>query len=134
MGDAQDRGRAWDTEVARRVGGRRQRGSGNRVYAQLDAASGLLVVSGKHTDADSIRLTQGMVDEAAKAVLGPEAMQGGYDAVLALHMGTDLRSPALAVLDLDLLISWLKRPPEIVPATAQESLRATARVPPYLRG
>lgn len=137
MGEAQDLGRAWDYEVARRSGGRRRPGSGNRLVSQLDSRTGLLLIEGKLTTADSIRLTPAMLEQARSATIGPEAMQGGYESVLALKMGVrsaaDLPGPALAVLDLDLLLSWIKAPPEIVPATRQESLRATARTPSVLR-
>lgn len=130
---ASERGYVWDHEIARRIGGVRQVGSGNRTYAKLDAAvGGALLVSGKHTDAESLRLTPGMIDEALRATCGPEAM-GGADSFIAVHFGLELDSPALAVVDLDLLVHWIKAPPAIVPATADESLRASARVPPALR-
>lgn len=80
-----------------------------------------------------MRLTQAMVDETVSAVLGPEGMQGGYDSFLAVHLGPDLRGPALAVLDLDLFISYIKAPPAIVAATKDESRRATTRIPPFMR-
>jgi hypothetical protein len=135
LADAHDRGRDWDYEVARRTGGRRQPGSGNREYAQLDSRTGLLLVEGKLTEAESIRLSPDMLDQARSAVVGPEAMQGGYEYVIALHVGRGpLDGPALAVLDLDLLIEWIKAPPAIVQATRQDELRATARRPSLLRG
>lgn len=131
--DAQARGYAWDRELARRMGGRPTRGSGNRVYSRLDAGSGLIIGSGKHTDADSFRVTAAMVDEATRAVMGPEAMQGGYQSFLAVHMGLDLSGPALALVDLDTLLEWIREPPGLLQATRQDQIRATARVPPFLR-
>jgi hypothetical protein len=131
---ASERGLAWDYEVARRVRGRRQVGSGNRPYAKLDAAvGGELLVSGKHTDAESLRLTPGMVDEATRAVCGPEAITGAASFV-AVHFGLELDGPALAVVDLDLYLTQLSAPPEIIQPTRDESLRASVRVPPSLRG
>lgn len=129
----QELGFAWDYEVARRAGGRRQSGSGNRPYAQLDAATGLVLMSGKLTVADSIRVSNSMIDEATRAVAGPEAMTGGYDSVLVLNIGGDINGPAVAVLDFELLLSWMKAPPGIIPATKHEEMRATSRVPPFLR-
>lgn len=131
---ASERGYAWDRELARRIGGERHAGSGNRVYAKLDASvGGVLLASGKHTDAESLRLTPAMVREGIAAVCGPEASSWGADSILAVHFGLDLHGPALAVLDLDLLVSWLKAPPQIIQASKEESLRATARIPPSLR-
>lgn len=130
---AADRGRAWDYELARRIGGTRQKGSGNTVYAKLDARGQDVVVSGKHTDAASLRLTPEMIDEARRAVLGPESASAGTDSFIAVHFGPNLKGPALAVIDLDLLLRWISAPPEIVPASKQDSLRHTASVPPFLR-
>lgn len=133
-GTAQARGYAWDRELANRLGkgARAHPGSGNRIL-QLDAGQGLLLASGKHTDADSMRVTQAMIDETVAAVLGPEAMQGGYNSFLAVHFGEDLSGPALAVLDLDLYISQIKAPPAIVPSTKRDDQRATSRLPSFMR-
>lgn len=129
---AQDRGRAFDYELASLIGGRRQVGSGNQVYAKLDASNGEILVSGKHTDAESLRLTPEMMDEAVRAVLGPEAPHSGVDSFIVAQIGESRRH--LAIVDLDLLLEWIKSPPAIVPATSQESLRASIRRPPLARG
>lgn len=132
-GTSQDRGRVFDYELASLIGGQRVRGSGNTVYAKLDAGvGGLIVVSGKHTDAESFRVTTDMLDEAVKAVLGPEAPHSGVDSFVVVQLGEARRR--VAVVDLDLLLSWIRTPPDIVPATSQETLRATTRVPPLFRG
>lgn len=133
---AQDLGRAWDREVARRTGGRVHPGSGNRIL-QLDARTGLLLIEAKLTSAESIRLSPAMLEQARAAVVGPESMTGGYDSILALKVGAtssgDLAGPALAVVDLDLLLSWIRTPPQIVASTKREDLRATARTPSIMR-
>lgn len=133
---AQDLGRAWDREVARRTGGRAHPGSGNGVL-QLDSRTGLLLIEAKLTSHASISLSPAMLEQARAAVVGPEAMTGGYDSILALKVGatssSDLAGPALAVVDLDLLISWLRSPPEIVASTKRDDLRATARTPSIMR-
>lgn len=132
---AQDRGRQWDYELAGLIGGTRQRGSGNRPYAKLDAGNGQLVVSGKHVDGDSVRLTRGMIDEAVRAVLGPEAPHYGSQSFVAVHFGLDVTSiaGAVGIVDLGQLLTWIKAPPALIQATPQESLRATARTPPLFR-
>lgn len=130
---AQDRGYEWDAEIARRIRGKRHIGSGNRVYMVLDASSGPLVVSGKHTDAQSLRLTPEMVDEATRAVLGPESAAAGRSSLIAVHFGLDMSSPALAIGDLDMILGWLKTPPSIIPTTTQENARASIRIPPSAR-
>jgi hypothetical protein len=131
---AQARGYEWDRELARRIGGRAHVGSGNRPYQKLDAGSGLWIVSGKHTDADSFRLTTSMVDETVRAVLGPESMSGGYTAALAVHMGKDIRGRGLLIMDLDQGIEWMREPPNILPSTADADRRVTTRVTPFMRG
>jgi hypothetical protein len=133
-GTAQSRGYDWDRELARRIGGRAHVGSGNRPYQKLDAGSGLWIVSGKHTDAASFRLTSDMVHETTRAVLGPESMSGGYLSALAIHMGLDMRGPGILIMDLDQGIEWMRQPPNILPSTADADRRATTRVPPFMRG
>ena len=133
VSSAQERGYEWDRELARRIGGKAHKGSGNRPYQVLDASVGSLVISGKHTDAESMRLTAGVVDEATRAVLGPESAAAGRSSLIAVHFGFDMSGPALAVADLDTVLSWLKSPPQIIPASTQESVRASIRMPPSMR-
>jgi hypothetical protein len=128
---SQEKGADWEEVVAKLVDGKRTVGSGNRSWSVLDVNSGLLVIEAKHTNAESFRVTPQILDDIARQALGPSAgsMASG---VLAIRVGEQKRR--LAVVDLDELVGWLRSPPELLPATPNERLRATARVPSLLRG
>lgn len=127
---AQDRGRAWERELARLVGGRLQKGSGNRCYAKLDVAGRQIIWSAKHTDDLSFRLSRADFDEARQAVMGPSGIDPTIMPILGIHMGDNTM---LASLDLMELIAWIREPPEIIAPTKRDQLRATAKVPPMMR-
>jgi hypothetical protein len=75
-------------------------------------------------------VTETILDDIARQALGPSAgsMASG---VLAVRVGE--RQRRLAVVDLDELVGWLRTPPELLSATPQDRLRATARQPSLLR-
>lgn len=98
---------------------------------KLDARGQDIVVSSKYTDAQSMRVSDGMIDEVARAVMGPEAAHLNVAGVLVVQIGPE--GKPMAMLDLELLIDWLKTPPEIVPATKQDVVRAQAKTPSLLR-
>lgn len=126
----QEKGAQWEREVASLTGGRQTTGSGNRSWSILDINAGLLAIEAKHTDAESFRVTETILDDIARQALGPSAgsMASG---VLAVRVGT--RQRRLAVVDLDEFVSWIRTPPALLPATPNERLRATARRPSLLR-
>lgn len=127
----QDRGRALEYVIAKKFGGERVAGSGNMIGRKLDARGQDIVVSSKYTDAQSMRVSDGMIDEVARAVMGPEAAHLNVAGVLVVQIGPE--GKPMAMLDLELLIDWLKTPPEIVPATKQDVVRAQAKTPSLLR-
>lgn len=133
--EAQRKGYEFDAELADLFGGTKHKGSGNRPYCKLDAsaASGdvAVVISGKYVDAESGRLKEDDLDEALRATVGPEAASAGVVPILA----TKFKSGRMvATLDLQTLIEWLTAPPQLVEATKQDEIRATARTPSFLRG
>lgn len=130
MSTPQELGYQWDAEVARLIGGERHPGSGNRVYRKLDASVGTLIFSGKHTVHRSFSVTDDDLDEAVRAVSGPEGLKPGVVPILAVKLGTGRK---VAVLDLETLVEWLQAPPQIIEPSKQDALRATARTPPFLR-
>lgn len=123
---SQDRGRQWDHELAGLVGGQRVKGSGNGVAFKLDVGvRGLIVFEGKHTDAESFRVTPEILDQVRNAVSGPASTYVSAEAILAIRLGVAQRR--FALVELDTLIEWLKAPPEILTSTKMEGLRAGAR-------
>lgn len=131
----QQLGYEWDHEVAALFGGQRHAGSGNRVYQRLDAsASGggaSVVISGKYVDAASTRLKETDLDEALRATVGPEAANALVVPVLAFKFKSGRR---VGLIDLDTLVQWVTAPPQIIQASKEDVIRATARTPTFLRG
>lgn len=126
----QEKGAEWENEVASLTGGKRTTGSGNRAWSVCDINSGLVVIEAKHTDAESFRVTETILDDIARQALGPSAGSAA-SGVLAVRVGE--RKRRLAVVDLDELVGWLREPPALLPSTPQDRLRASARVPSLLR-
>ncbi len=130
MNTPQDRGRAWEREVAELVGGKLQPGSGNRVEAQLDVRGGLLLIEAKHTDAASFSLSTKVWDAVREASTGSSTASYAQT-ILALRLGAS--GHRLGVVDLDDLLSWIRQPPALLPATPSSELRRLARTPTILR-
>lgn len=126
----QELGYEWDRELARIIQGQAHKGSGNRFYQKLDASGHELVVSGKHTTHASFSITDADLDEVVRGAYGPEAIKPDVIPILAVKLGT---GRMVAALDLMQLIAWIAAPPELIPATKQDQVRATVKVPPYLR-
>lgn len=126
----QERGKRFEEYVAKTTNGRRTPGSGNRPTSILDINSGLLVIECKSTLAESFRVTEKILDDIARQALGPSA---GSMATGALAIEVGVRQRHLLLVDYEEALSWLRRPPELLPATSNERLRATARRPSLLR-
>lgn len=126
----QDRGREWEHELARLVGGRVQVGSGNQVHIPLDVAGNTIIWSAKHTDALSFRISKAVIEEARMSVIGPAAGSQGRIDIIGYKLGDGTMRADLDLLE---LIAWLREPPQLLPATQQERLRHTARTPTLLR-
>ncbi len=127
---AQNRGREWEREVAALVGGKLQPGSGNRVEAQLDVSSGLLLCECKHTDAASFSLSSKVWDAVREASSGSSSATYAQT-MLAVRLGAT--GHRLGVVDLDTLVEWLRQPPALLSATQNSELRRLARTPTLLR-
>lgn len=123
-------GYEFDYELASMIGGERHAGSGNRPHSRLDASGHTLIFSGKYVDAASFSIKEGDLDEMLRATVGPEAIRPSMIPIL----GTKYRSGRMiATLELRQLLDWISRPPELIPTSNQDNLRATARTPGYLR-
>lgn len=131
MTDVHDRARELEEHVARLVGGHLQPGSGSGMTAKLDVASGTILWECKDTAAESFRVTAGLLDTVRAASTGSGVADGSIVPVLAVRVGAERRT--YAVVDLDVLVGWLREPPALLPATPRERLRETARTPRLLR-
>lgn len=126
----QDLGREWESELARLVGGKVQKGSGNQVHIPLDVAGHTIIWSAKHTTHASFSISKRIIDEARMSVLGPAA--GALDRIdiIGYKLGDGTMR---ADLDLMEMIAWIREPPQLIPASKTDNIRATARVPSILR-
>ena len=128
----QDRGRQWEQELCRLVGGRQSVGSGNQVNSVLDVGvNGLLVIEAKSTEHESFRVTTDLLEHVANQA-GGMAAGSRADWMLAIRLGAAQRRVALV--DLDVLVGWLREPPGLLEATPRQRMRAAARAPSLLRG
>lgn len=130
MSTPQERGRAWEREVAELVGGKLQPGSGNRVEAQLDVSGGLLLIEAKYTDAASFSLSTKVWNAVREASTGSSSATYAQT-MLAVRLGAS--GHRLGIVDLDQLVSWIRQPPALLPATQASELRRLARTPTILR-
>lgn len=126
----QQLGYEWDYELARMIGGERHAGSGNRIFARLDASGHGLVISGKYTSHASFSLGEHDLDEMARACIGPEAADPTIIPILGVKYASGRK---VAVMDLAQLVDWLRAPPELIPSTKQDQIRRTARTPSLSR-
>jgi hypothetical protein len=126
----QELGYAWERQGAADLGASLQIGSGNRSYAPLDAAGHELLVSFKYTSAIRSPIDRQAIEEARAAVLGARSASPGRIDVIGYKLGD---GTTRADLDWMQFIAWIKEPPSIVPATKQESLRHSARLPSSAR-
>lgn len=126
----QQLGYEFDHELAALIQGERHMGSGNRPHSRLDASGHTLIFSGKYVDAMSFSIKENDLDEMVRATVGPESMSAGLIPILAAKFKS---GRTIATLDLLQLLDWIRQPPDLVPSTKQDAIRATARTPPYLR-
>lgn len=126
----QDRGRQWEHDLVGLVGGKVQRGSGNRVYARLDVDGRDVLWSAKHTDHLSWSLSRAVFDDARSAVLGPTSIKPDLTTIIATKLGD---GTMIASLDLLELIAWIRKPPALIEPTREDAIKATAKVPPFMR-
>lgn len=126
----QELGYEWEHELARLVGGRVQKGSGNLIIARGDVAGrAALLWSAKFSTHLSSPVTKVAIEDAKTMASGPE-VGIAHDVVFGYKLGDGTMR---ADLDLLQLIEWLREPPSIIPATKQDAIRATARRPTMLR-
>lgn len=84
---AQERGRDFEREWAKRVGARQHKGSGNYYLQPLDASNRARYLwSCKHTDNEVIRITLDDIREVVRAVDGPGGLGGETQPVMALSI------------------------------------------------
>lgn len=68
---AQQAGRAYEVDLAKRIGGRVVPGSGSKPFAKLDVGKGALLLSAKKTGAASFRVADDLFQEVDDAINGP---------------------------------------------------------------
>lgn len=126
----QEKGRQWDADFAALAQGKQTKGSGNRPMWILDASFGPIVTECKWTGGESYRVTRDLLDGVFSQAFGP-ASASQSEPMIALKFED---GPMLSIVRLETQLDWLRSPPEIIPATSNERLRATARRPSLLRG
>lgn len=126
---AQQRGREWEREGASLFGMKPRPDSGAGVY-KLDAGGHTLVVSFKHTDDESFRVTQDMVQELRDATSGPGGVGQHVTGLIAVRFaGVEL----VSVMTLGDQIALFKQQTRLIPPTKDEARRSQASTPAFLR-
>jgi hypothetical protein len=121
----QEKGYAWEEEVARAFGGKLTTGSGNRNYARLDVTGQGFVISAKHTIHKSFSVSAETMQDARSVAMGPNGVDPSIVPILAVKM--EESGLEIAVVEMATLIDWLRSPPELVPPTPMQNIRAQAR-------
>jgi len=120
---AQQEGRDYEGELAERLGGKVQPGSGSTPLYKLDLKLGSVLFSVKHTRHQSYRLTAEELNEALAGAQGPGGrgeipamairMDGFPDDILVFR-GSDLR--AILEQDVEVVITPSKRATKLAAA------------------
>lgn len=127
----QDRGRAFESEVADDFGLERVPGSGNRLF-KLDLTAGELRLSLKHTDSASVRVDERMLQELEDATSGPGGAGAHQTGALVVRIGALDR--VVAVIDWQDLVALLKSDAVgSIDSTKDEQRRAAVELPTLLR-
>lgn len=124
--NAQRRGYDFEARFAKVLGAKPTRGSGSHWTAKMDVSTGSLLVSCKHTDASSFRVTKGHMREIQKEC------QGEQEPVLAIDVDGEVYIVQRAG-------DWLAARTaaagtEYISSSKADVRRATAKVPALLRG
>lgn len=132
MSTPQDRGRAFESELAGETGLERVPRSGAGVY-KLDVAGGELRASLKHTDASSIRIDEKMLQELADATSGPGGTGADKTGLIVARIGGLDR--VVAVIEWQDFVALLKsKAAGSIQPTKDEQRRAAVNLPTLLRG
>lgn len=127
---AQDRGRLWEKERAKKIGGDLVPGSGSGVR-KLDVGRHTLLESCKYTDAESIRIDRAMLEELDQATSGAGGVGQNVTAVLTVKIGgLDRR---VAIVDLDDWDAVLEQDVQLIPPSKDSMRRQRASVPALFR-
>ena len=107
-----------------------QPGSGSQWFARMDVATTPILFSCKHTDAESLRVTRGMMKEVQDAISGPGGIGG--DAIGAI--ATNVAGEALVTFRAEDFLR-LAQSDEIkfVTPSHGQAKRARAKIPALLR-
>lgn len=130
MKTPQEWGYDWERAVAKRIGGEPvpQSGAGVR---KLDVGRHTLVVSAKDTGDKSIRITDEMLDELARATTSAGGIGATTTGVLFVRIrGIDRQ---VAILDLEHYLGQLEEEVEIIPPTKDTARRRRAGEPTIMR-
>lgn len=122
MSTPQQRGRDYEEEVAKSLGGEPTKGSGNVWHTKLDFQNVSLVISCKYTEAESLRLTQDSLDEVIQAVDGPGGRGGDVVPGLATRVGGPDGTDFITLRAVD-LIRLLREDAKAIPTTRAGDIR-----------
>lgn len=98
---------------------------------KLDVSDRSLVISAKHTDDQSFRVTADMLAEMKAAISGVGGVGAGSTTILAVQIGGIDRR--VVVIDFEDFIALLESDETYVPPTKDSQRRARASVPSLLR-
>jgi hypothetical protein len=123
---AQKTGYRFERYFAKIFGVSPTRGSGSQWTAKMDVGDGTILWSLKHTDAESFRVTQGLMREVIDAINGPGGVGGDVIPGLAISVQGEIYT----VLRADDLIAMLTSD-EVgyIRPSKGEAKRRRARVP-----
>ena len=83
----QQRGAKFERFWAKLFGKQPQPGSGNQWWARMDVDTTPILFSCKHTDAQHLKVTPGMMKEVQEAISGPGGIGGSAIGAIATNVG-----------------------------------------------
>lgn len=123
---AQRTGYRFEKYFARLLGSQPIRGSGSQWTAKLDIRDGAVLWSLKHTDADSFRLSNDLMQEAVRAIYAPGGTGGDLIPGIALSINGEIYTVLRGD---DFLRLMTSEAPVYIPQTKGDAKRSRARVP-----
>lgn len=129
----QEKGREYERELAARLGAKEVPGSGATPFRKLDVEGSSFLVSAKHTDHDSFRLTRSDLREARTAVSGAGGVGGDFHPLMVLRVG-GVDGSEVVVMELDTFIGMMKGEFQFGKDTSKgEARRERSRTPALFR-
>lgn len=123
MSSSKEIGEEWETELARKVGGRKVAASGSKWHSKLDVRGRRTIWSAKATEAASFRVDADMLREMRTSVATPGALGVDVTPILAVRTGAGDEVVVIQIDDFLALISSdeLHTGPKITPKSRDRS-------------